>query len=121
MQYINVHFSGVHFIQTNITFLVLRVKPLNVREKATHFLKPLEFEVLKHDPLSSYHISTSRNSPLKSCATKVNQQSDKKALLLENTFPIGGNRQKSSLVRTVSQICVHLYLLQFGIGFKVRV
>ena len=74
MQYINVHFPGVHFIQTNITFWVLRVKPLNVRERATHFLKPIELKVLKHFPFLSYHISTPRNAPLKSSATKVNQR-----------------------------------------------
>ena len=74
MQYINVHFPGIHFIQTNITFWVLRAKPLNVRERATHFLKPIKLKVLKHCPFLSYHISTPRNAPLKSSATKVNQR-----------------------------------------------
>ena len=73
MQYINVHFPGDHYIQTNLTFWCRTVKLLNLHERATHFLNPNEWRVLDKANFLSFCTYMLRNSHSKSSATNLNQ------------------------------------------------
>ena len=73
MQYINVHFPGDHYIQTNFTFWCRTVKLLNLHERATHFLNTNEWRILEQASFWSYHYCASHDLPLKSSAINLNK------------------------------------------------
>ena len=47
VQYINLHFPGNHFIQTNFTFLLAAVKIIDLHEHAAAFQTPYEVRIPK--------------------------------------------------------------------------